>query len=68
MGHKQYCKSGNIRDVLIFANFARRRNSEIEESRENYYYNIATEDKWKFANSNFVKKLPDLQIAVWQGN
>ena len=32
-----YCTSGNIREVLIFANFART-NSRIQESRENYYY------------------------------
>ena len=31
-----YCRSGNIREVLIF-----------NESRENYYYNSATEEKMK---------------------
>ena len=43
-----YCRhgrSGNIRKVLIFANFARRTNSRIQESRENYYYISATKKK-----------------------
>ena len=34
---QQDCRSGNTREVLIFANFARRTNSRIKESRENYY-------------------------------
>ena len=29
-----YCSSGNVRDVLIFANFARKTSSRIQESRE----------------------------------
>ena len=29
-----YCRPGNIREVLIFANFARRTNSRIQKSRE----------------------------------
>ena len=37
-----YCGAGNIREVLIFANFATRTNSRIQESRENYYSNSAT--------------------------
>ena len=40
-----YCRSGNIREVSIFANFARRTNSRIQESRENYFYNSATKEK-----------------------
>ena len=40
-----YCRSGNIREVLIFANFTSRTNSRIQESRENYYFNSATEEK-----------------------
>ena len=28
-----------------FANFARRTNLQIQESRENYYFNSATEEK-----------------------
>ena len=40
-----YCGSGSIRGVLIFANFGSRTNSQIQESRENYYYNSATEEK-----------------------
>ena len=35
-----YYKSGIFHEVLIFTNFARRTNLRIEESRENYYYNI----------------------------
>ena len=35
--HYIYCRSGNIREVLIFANFARRTNLRIQESRGNYY-------------------------------
>ena len=34
-------------DLVIFA---RRTNSRIQESRENYYYNTAPVEKWKFAN------------------
>ena len=37
-----YCKSDNIREGLIFENFARRTNSRIKESLENYYYNSAS--------------------------
>ena len=40
-----YCRSGNIREVLIFADVARRTNSRIQESRENCYYNSDTEEK-----------------------
>ena len=42
-----YCRSGNIREVLIFANFARRTYSRNQESRKNYYYNSATEENEK---------------------
>ena len=41
----KYCTSGNIREVSIFANFARGTNSRIPLSRENYYYNSATKEK-----------------------
>ena len=34
-----YCRSGNIREVLFFANFASMSNSRIQESCENYYFN-----------------------------
>ena len=34
-----YCRSGNVREVLIFA---RTTNPQIQESRENYFYNSAT--------------------------
>ena len=40
-----YSRSGNIREVLIFANFAWKTNSRIQESRENYYYNSGTKEK-----------------------
>ena len=40
-----YCRSGHIRDVLIFTNFATRTSSRIQEFRENYYYNSATREK-----------------------
>ena len=42
-----YCRSSNIRDVLIFTNFAKRTNSRIQESCENYYYIGATIVKMK---------------------
>ena len=42
---QHYCGPGDIRKVLIFANFARRTNSRIQESRENYYYDSATKEK-----------------------
>ena len=45
-----YCRSVNIREVLIFA--------RIQESREKYYYtcNSATKEKTKFANSKLREK------------
>ena len=33
-----YCRSGNIREVLIYANFACRTNSQIKKSREIFYF------------------------------
>ena len=69
-----YCESCNIREVLIVANFARRTNSRIQESREKYLYNSVTKEKWKFANPKLrensksdihenwnTRKLPGLQ-------
>ena len=50
-----YCRSGNIREVLIFANFARRINSRIQDSRENYYYNSACKKNEYSPILNFVK-------------
>ena len=44
-GHVVYSRSGDIREVFIFANFASSTNSGIQESRENYYYNSATKKK-----------------------
>ena len=40
-----WCSSGNIREVLIFTNFSRRRHSRIPGFRENYYYNSTTKVK-----------------------
>ena len=47
----------NTVDLLIFANFARRTNSRIQESRENYYYNSATKEIEKFANFNLLESI-----------
>ena len=44
-------RSGDIREVLTIANFTRRTISRIQQSREKYYYNRATKEKRKFANS-----------------
>ena len=55
--------SGNIREVLIFANFVRRTNSRIQESCENYYYDSATEEKEKFANSTLREKSENKKFA-----
>ena len=40
----EYCGYCNIREVLIFANYART-NSRIQEFQKNYYYNSATKFK-----------------------
>ena len=60
---KQYWRCGNIRVVLIFGNLARKKNSRIQESRENYYYNSASEEKWKFANCEIRKKSQNQKFA-----
>ena len=57
------CRSGNIREVLIFANFARRTNSRIQDSRENYYYNNASKEKRKLANSKLREKCQNRKFA-----
>ena len=64
----KYCTSGNIREVLIFANFVRRTNSRIEESGENYYYNnIELLKKIEnFANSKLRKKSQNQKFAKIQ--
>ena len=59
----EYCRSGDIRDVLIFANFARRTNSRIPESRENYYYNSTYKEKEKFVNSKLREKSQNKKFA-----
>ena len=41
----KYSRYSNIREVLILVNVARRTNSRIQESRENYYYKRATKQK-----------------------
>ena len=48
----KYCRY--IRVAYIFANFERRTNARIQEYLENYYYNSAIKEKFKFPNS--VKK------------
>ena len=48
-----YCRSGNTREVLIFARWT---NSWIQESRENYYYISVIQEKWKFANYKLSEK------------
>ena len=45
----------NIRKVSIFANFARRTNSWVPESRENYYYNSSPKKNENSRILNFVK-------------
>ena len=47
--------TGNIREVLIPANLARRTNSRIQESRDRYYYNSATYDISSKMTSTTVK-------------
>ena len=37
----KYGRSGNISEILIFVNFAKKTNSLIQESRKNYYNNSA---------------------------
>ena len=59
----KYCRSGNIREVLIFANFAWRTNSRIQDSRENYYYDSATKEKGKFANTKLRDKSQNPKLA-----
>ena len=63
----EYCRFGNIHEVLIFA---RRTNSRIQVSRENYYQNSATEEKIvnfklhpkiEICENLSTRKLPDLQ-------
>ena len=41
-------------------------NSRIQESRENFYYNSATEKKWKFANYKLRKKSQNPKFAKIQ--
>ena len=76
----KYCRSGNIREVLIFA---RETNSRFQESRENYHYNSTAkhaEEKWKFKDSKIIslkkseicensntRKLPDIQYLRASG-
>ena len=55
-----YCRSGDIRDVLIFA---RRTTAQIQEFRGNYYYNTATKEKCNFANSEQREKSQNQKFA-----
>ena len=50
-----YCKSGNIREVLIFANFAGSTNSRIHEFRDNYFYNSATKKKYIYKHAKITR-------------
>ena len=53
----------NTVDLVIFARFSFSqisREEHIQESRENYYYNSATKEK--FANSKFREKSQKSQI------
>ena len=50
-----YCRSGNIRKVLIFANFAKKTNSPMQESCNFFYYNSATNENENSRVLNFVK-------------
>ena len=62
---QQDCRSGNTREVLIFAYFARRTNLRIKESRE-YYFKSATKDKRKLTKSNFRGKSHNGKFAkIW---
>ena len=56
-----YCSY--IRRVLIFPNFVKRTNSRIQEYRENYYNNSATEEKAKFANFKLRKMSQSQKFA-----
>ena len=51
----RYCRSSNICWVSIFANFARRTNSRMQECRENYTHNSATKENENSRILNFVK-------------
>ena len=54
-----YCRSGNMHEALIFANFVRR----IQESRKNQYYNSATKEKCKIMNSKLREKSQNQKFA-----
>ena len=58
-----YCRSGNIREVLFFANFAKMTNSRIQESHQKYYYNNSYKEKSKFANSKLREKSQNQKFA-----
>ena len=58
-----YCRFGNIREVLLFANFVRRTNSRIHEFSENYHHNSTTEDNGKFVNSKIREKSQNQKFA-----
>ena len=50
-----YCGSRNIRELLIFANFAGRIKSRIKESLEIYFYNSTTKIYENSRIINFVQ-------------
>ena len=52
--------------TVDLAIFARRANSRIEESRQNYYYNSTTKEKWKFVNSKLREKYKSKKFTkIW---
>ena len=58
-----YCRSSNICEVLIFANFTRKTNSQIQESRELYHDISAIKEQWKFTNSKLCEKSQNQKFA-----
>ena len=58
-----YFRYGDICEILIFA---RRTNSRIQESRENYFYNSALKKKIKIANSKLREKSQNQKFAKIQ--
>ena len=57
----KYCRY--IRVAYIFANFERRTNARIQEYLENYYYNSAIKEKFKFPNSKLREKIQNKKFA-----
>ena len=60
--YNEYSRSGNIHEVLFFANFART-NSLFQETREKYYYYSVIDEKGKFTNSKLHEKSKNQKFA-----